>query len=73
VIGPELQVSASMADKLLKRRDKSWIKAFSFIAIDAFLLNKKTEGKQSKKYLFSDSFCSMDMLEKCFLTDKYKF
>jgi hypothetical protein len=34
-----------MADKLLKRRDKSWIKSFySFIAIDVFLLNKKTEG-----------------------------
>jgi hypothetical protein len=42
-----------MADKLLKRRGKSWIKSFySFIAIDAFLLDKKTEGKQSKIFSF---------------------
>jgi hypothetical protein len=40
-----------MADKLLKPRDKSWIKSFySFIAIDAFLLNKKTEGMRVWAY-----------------------
>jgi hypothetical protein len=39
-----------MADKLLKRRDKNWMKKlFSFIVIDAFLHNKKTEGKLKQK------------------------
>jgi hypothetical protein len=38
-----------MADKLLKRRDKS-------IAIDAFLLNKKSEGKLSKNIYFPIRF-----------------
>ena len=40
-IEPDTQASyfsASMADKLLKRRDKSWIKNVSFIAIDDFLI-----------------------------------
>jgi hypothetical protein len=48
-----------MAYKLLKRRDKSWIKSFySFIAIDAFLLNKKTEGKLSKIFYFPIHFAA---------------
>jgi hypothetical protein len=45
-----------MPDKLLKRRDNSWIKSFSFIAIGAFLLNKTTEGKLSKIIYFPDRF-----------------
>jgi hypothetical protein len=56
-----------MADKLLKRRDKSWIKSFySFIVIDAFLLNKKTEGKQSKNIYFPNRFAAWTCLKNAF-------
>ena len=56
-----------MADKLLKRHDKSWIKSFySFIAIDAFLLNKKTEGKQSKNIYFPIRFAAWTCLKNAF-------
>jgi hypothetical protein len=56
-----------MADKLLKRRDKSWIKSFySFIAIDVFLLNKKIEGKQSKNIYFPIRFAAWTCLKNAF-------
>ena len=59
--------SASMADKLLKRRDKSWIKSFySFLAIDVFLLNKKIEGKQSKNIYFPIRFAAWTCLKNAF-------
>jgi hypothetical protein len=52
-----LLLSASMADKLLKPDAiKAGYKAFSFIATDAFLLNKKTEGKLSKNIYFPICF-----------------
>jgi hypothetical protein len=54
-----------MDDKLLKRRDKNRINAFSFIAaIYTFLLNKTTEGKLCKIIYFPDRFTSWSMLEK---------
>jgi hypothetical protein len=56
-----------MADKLLRRRDKSWIKSFySFIAIDAFLLHKKTEGKQSKNIYFAIRVAAWTCLKNAF-------
>jgi hypothetical protein len=49
--------SASMADKLLKRRDKSWIKSFSFHCNRCFS-TQQTEGKQSKNISFPIRFAA---------------
>jgi hypothetical protein len=51
-----------MADKLLNDAINAGYKAFSFIAIDAFLLNKKTEGKQSKNIYFPIRFSASTCL-----------
>jgi hypothetical protein len=65
---------ADMADKLLKRGDKSWIKSFySFIAIDGFLLNEKTEGKLSKNIYFPIRFTAWTCLKNAFIQKNTNF
>jgi hypothetical protein len=57
------------SDKLLRRRDKRCHDKkllVSLHAIDAFLLNKKTEGKQSKNIYFPIHFAAWTCLKNAF-------